>query len=791
MLIDGDRLIRKQLSITRQTKVTFPDGRCTVLTPVFSAPRIDGEENHVSLDGEWKVTRWPFRRPEQELVSPKTVDARWETVSQPGKVFYADPEAESRPIPNWDHWDRVTLRRIHEDDGAVLRRVVRLPRAWTGKRIFLRFDSIYPAGRVYLNGELIGEHLSGLTPAEYDVTDRVRPGAQAVVAVRLIRKHRFAQLDMVRWAAEFAGLAQPACFHVSECLRVADYHMTASLDRKLAKGTLAGSVTLTNHSPRARTATLKLTLSDPSGELVASQPKRVSLGAGQTKNVAMRLTVASPRLWNDEYPNLYTVRLLLSAARQARQCISWRTGFRRLELSPRGARLNGQPVKFRGVNHLTCHYQHGMWTPREWLRENLTWMKRANVNAIRTHFLGPRYLADLCDEMGVYLLQELPIDWGTHYIHDPEWVGPALMRLEGGVRRDRHHPSVMVWTVGNENMPESRAVADDGWNHLAIYDSFVHALDPSRPTMFPPPGPLDEIVKGIFELRVGDIADTHYSFKLVKKFRRTGKVTNPRSWDGYMETTTREEALRRGWSGVWFSSEYGLMNMQPDVLNGPYLSAISDTEEDPLSGRNSLQVFADRLREEWGDMRHDPTCLGGAYFPWMCAGAGAEPYGNPWGWVRWAEDSDTGVMCGDLTPKTFFWALRVLFSPVWFPERLTWKKGQKELRFQVLNQFNQINLKDCTLRTQMGIGGASMGEMRQFRDVPMRAAPGRTANIRIPIWNPDTMAGLENGRPVVCRCALLAPDGFKILTHDIIVAPRAPGGAGVRTRGVSSWREGR
>lgn len=774
MLIDGDSLIGKQFSIAKQTKVTFPDGRHTVLTPVFSAPRIDGEANCVSLDGEWKVKRWPFSRPESELVSPRTSDADWETVNQPGKVFYADPEAERRPIPNWN---RVTLTHIHDDDGAILRRAVRLPRSWEGKRIFLRFDSIFPAGRVYLNGALLGEHLSGLTPAEYDVTDKARPGARMVVAVRLMRKHRHVKMDMVRHAVEFAGLAQPACCHVAEPCRVADYHVISSLDAKLARGTIAGTVTLANHRPRARTATLKIVLSDAAGKRVAAQTKRVRVEPGRTKNVAVRLSLASPMLWNDERPNLYTVRLTLTAWQQATQRITWRTGFRRFDLSARGPRLNGRPVKFRGVNHLTYHYQHGMYTPRDWLQRNLEWMKRANVNAIRTHFLGPRYLAELCDEMGIYLLQELPIDWGTDYIHDPEWVGPALMRLEAGVRRDRHHPSVMVWSVGNENMPQSKAVAHDGWNHLRTYDRFVKRLDPSRPTMFPPPGPAGKI-KGIFEVRLGDIADVHYSFKPVWKFRKTGKVANPRSWEADMETTSREQALKGGWSGVWFSSEYGITNMQPDVLNGPYLSRIADREEDPLSGKNSVQVFIDRLLDEWGHMRHDPTCLGGAYFPWMCSAAGSEPHGNPWGWVRWAEDADWGVMCADLTPKPFFWVLRVLFSPVWFPARLTWKKGQKELRFQVLNQFNQINLKECTLRTQMAGGGKWMGQMRQFKDIPVRGAPGRTANIRIPIWNPQTMSALETGLPVVCRCTLLSPDRFKILTHDIVVVPGELGGAG-------------
>ncbi len=391
-------------------------------------------------------------------------------------------------------------------------------------------------------------------------------------------------------------------------------------------------------------------------------------------------------------------------------------------------------------------------------------MKRANVNCIRTHYLGPRCLAALCDELGIYLLQELPIDWGTNYIHDPLWVGPALQRIQGGILRDRLHPSLMVWSVGNENMPESLAVAADGHNHLRLYERFANELDPTRPTMFPPPGPANTI-KGIFEVRVGDIADTHYSFNLVKEFQRTGSVINPIAWSGEMETVTRAEALAGGWSGVWFSSEYGLANLMPDLLHAPYGDIINDVPEDQDSGRSTLEVFTDRLRREWGYMRSDPTCLGGAYFPWLCAAVGD----NPWGWVVWAEDNDWGVVTADLLPKPFFWALRVLFSPVWFPERVPWSAGQTSIRFEISNQFNAIDLRECKLRTMMGWGkGAGT---RDWRDIPVSCPPGETCTLDIPLWHPATLHSLERGIITVCRVVLLTPTGYRPITANILITP--------------------
>jgi hypothetical protein len=687
MIIDAKQLFSEHASLTGEREIGFPGGSVTLLTPVHYTPRPERPERTVSLDGAWQCLRWPFSALEEILVSGS--ESGWETLAQPGKVFYADPDADPAAIPGWN---RVTLAHIKDEDGAIIKRRAYLPASWKNKRIILRFDAIFPAGRIYCNEKLIGTHASGLTPVEYDVTDLVSAGSEVRVAVRLLRKHRFIQLDMPRHALEFAGLAQSAYFFaVNEC-HIHEHHLVAELDASLARGTISGAVTIRNAAKRSLSATVIALLLDNKGQTVASTESTLTLGGNETKDALLTLTLNSPLLWNDEYPNLYTVKIHLVVAGAEDEIISYRTGFRRFDLSPEGARLNGNPVKFRGVNHLTFHPEHGMHTTRECL----TLMKKANVNAIRTHFLGPRDLADLCDELGIYLLQELPIDWGTHFIHDPAWVGPALMRIEGGIKRDRHHPSVMVWSVGNENMPESAKVAEDGWNHLRIFDEFAKRLDPSRPTMFPPPGPANKI---------------EGSFKVAREFRRTGVAVNPRSWEADMEQVTHVEAVRRGWSGVWFSSEYGAVNMMPDLMNAPYLSCIADKPEDILSYKNSLQTFIDRMRDEWGDMRRDPTCLGGAYFPWMCSGAGKGPEGNPWGWVRWAEDADWGVVTADLLPKPFFWALRVLFSPVWFPERVEWEEGANDLRFKIANHYNAVNLKECTLRTMMAGGGIWMGSM--------------------------------------------------------------------------------
>jgi hypothetical protein len=744
--------------------MTFDNGEATTLVPSRFVPPLDDATARVSLNGEWRVTRWPFDRDEAALAAVGADDSAWAAVQQPGKVFYQDPDVSTADVPNWN---RVKLDHIDADDGAMLGRRVVIPAAWAGRRVLLRFGAIYPAGRVYLNGELLGEHLSGLTPVEYDVTGRVAPGEWATVAVRLLRKHKYVDLDMPRHGMEFAGLAQDAMFHCVEPVHVGSFHLLTTLDDTFRDGTVAGTVAVRvpGGVKDAGGCRVSLSLVSPAGLVVARTEAPVAVPAGGSADAELSLSAAGVECWNDEVPALYTAVIRLEAAGQAPQEISYRTGFRRLDLTPAGPRLNGRFIKFRGVNHLTFCTEGGLYTSKDWLRRNLTLMKRANVNAIRTHYLSPPALVELCDEMGFYLMQELPIDWASHHVVTRACLGPVLQRLMGGILRDRHHPSVMAWSIGNENLPTVDGDAEVFWTNMRLFHRLAKTLAPTTATMFPPPGPANKI-DGIFETRVGDIGDTHYSFIYARRLAETNATAEPVSWAGEYVSHTRQEMLDRGWSGVWMSSEWGLFNYLPDVLNGPYLSVIADGMEDPLGSKNTQQVLIDRFARDWGCMRDDPTCLGGAFFPWMCAGAG-----DPWGWTLWGEDADWGVVTHDLTPKSAFWVMRVAYSPVVLPDRITWHAGEKELRIPVRSLYNRHDLAECTFRTQMGGGPPWMGMLRAWKDIPIACPPGGAVEAVVPIWSADSQRTLESGQPIICRCIVLDPTGYRPITHDIVVVP--------------------
>jgi hypothetical protein len=770
MMTHVDDPVSTQLSLTAIETVTLAEGGSTVLTPARWVPEVSSVAP-VRLEGAWEVAYWPFARPEAELAGGVS-DAPWATVQQPGKVFYYDSEQSPDGIPGWN---RVTMEHLDAEDGAIIRRQVTVPAEWAGKRVLLRFEGIYPAGRIYWDGQPVAEQWSGLTPIEVDVTAQAAPGVHTV-AVRCYRRHPSVQLDMPRHALEFVGLCRTAFLHAVEPVHISDTFLQPTLLDDNATGVLLGDVTLRNAgAPLTGDDIVNLTvqIAAADGTVAGLMTYLVTLEEAE-KTITLEVPAGAVQLWNAEQPNLYTLTLRVTLKGQAEQVFTQRIGFRRFVVANGRATLNGQPVKFRGVNHLTYHPQGGMYTPEEWLRQNLIMMKRCNVNAIRTHFFGPRELVDLCDELGLYLLQELPIDWGHTYLHDPLHLGPVLHRLQAGVRRDRGHACVMVWSVGNENLPRNEVEYPAFMRHMRWFEQMVKAMDPTRPTMFPPPGPANAI-RGIFEARIGEIADIHYSFKLIDQMRETGEVKSPRvwgmvpdkkEWETTFETQTMQELMASGWSGVWFSSEYGINNLLTDLLHAPYTSIISDVMEDALSGKNSQQVFIDRLNREWGNMRDDPSCLGGAYFAWIAAGAG-----DPWGWTRWGEDADWGILTGDLQPKSVYWAMRAIFSPVQFPPRVAWHKGEETLRIPVTSTFNGLDLADCTLRVQMAGGPPWMGLMREWRDVPMQGAPGASTTLEVPLWNEGSRHTLNGGNPIVCRCTVLDPSGYRVITADVLIMP--------------------
>jgi len=712
-------------------------------------------DDFLLLNGTWKA---------KKILNDKT-DGDFSFVEQPGPILLDDPYESPDNIPNFN---RVTQEHHHINDGAIVEREFTVPEKWRTKRIIIRFDGIYPAGIIYLNDEVIKEQFSGLTPIEIDITDKVHFDKENILKLRLYRRHEFVAMDMPRHASGFCGISRNITLFATEKSYIADYALKVDVENGL--GTVDGKILISSQDDNSG---LEIILTDNEDNKIDNFS---STAASGDTAINFRLTAKNPLLWDDEVPNLYKLIFSLKSG-DCCQIFEQKIGFRHFICKDGRATINGNPVKFRGVNLLSIHHTTGMYVSEEFMRDSITMMKRANVNCIRTHFFSPEYLPRLCDEMGIYLIQELPIDWGHPYLGKNSAMNPMLLRLDVAVRRDRNFTSIMLWSIGNENMALDESEYDTLNKHLWLAKAQVTALDmQKRLHIFPPPGPAN-VIKGILEAKYGEVADTHYSFNLVKEFYKNKTIKNPRTWgmdvnynptDGpTFEEVSYETLKEDGWSEVWFSSEWGITNLLSDPLFAPYNVIITDNPEEPFSGKSTQNAINDRFTNEWGYMREDEHCLGGAFFAWI-----APNVGDTWGWTKWAEDADWGIVLPDLTPKSVFWAVKNQFSPLQFSKEISYDVNAGEITFELYNGCTRFDLKDLTFYVQLS--NFSTWVERNFFEIKCVGAPGTISKVSVPLKDKkDTLDALSKGHKIIMRIAALRPDKSRIIQADIIVSPKA------------------
>jgi beta-galactosidase len=365
------------------------------------------------------------------------------------------------------------------------RRSFTVPDTWRGRRVILHFGSLKSAGWVWVNGREAGFAKGSKTPAEFDVTDLLRPG-ENTVAVQL---YRFSDGDYLEdqdyW--KISGIERDVFLTAVPATHIADYWVRPQLDSTLGRGTLQVDITLAYvGAGRAEPARVGVLLLGPDGRPVLHAPLRVQLSVRTAADTTITLSagVPAPARWTAETPRLYTVVLaLLDARGDTTETIAQRVGFRRVEVKGGLLLVNNVPVVFRGVNRHEHDPQTGRYVTEASMRRDIELMKQANINGVRTaHYPNDPRWYDLADEYGLYVIDEANVEsHGMGYHPDttlgnnPAWRTAHLDRTMRMVERDKNHPSVILWSLGNE--------AGDGVNFVAAA-AWVHQRDPSRPVHY-------------------------------------------------------------------------------------------------------------------------------------------------------------------------------------------------------------------------------------------------------------------------------------------------------------------
>jgi beta-galactosidase len=435
------------------------------------------------LDGAWRVEMFgsPGAVPEAALRGERR---RAVDVAVPGNWTVQDLDGFDDP----PHYTNVRMpfggpppELPERNPTGVYRRSFTVPTSWQGDRVVLGIDGAESVHAVYVNGRFVGYGTDSRLPSEYDISGVVHPGDNdlAVVVVKY-SAHSYVE-DQDQWW--MGGLHRPVWVEARPATHIADVPVTTTYDPATGHGSVSVATRVDVGGRPMEGWSVRTTLLDPVGAEVGAiqegdvphQHARPYLFTGFVVHAGWELPQATP--WSAESPDRYDVRVELVDRRgRTRQVESCPIGIRSVEVRDRCLLVNGRPVWIFGVNRHDHHPDRGKAVTVNDLRDDLVAMRRLNISAIRTsHYPNRDELYDLCDELGFYAVDEANIEshaYNRSLCDDPRYRSAWLERGARMVQRDRNHPSVIVWSLGNES--------GYGDSHDALA-AWIRRADPSRP----------------------------------------------------------------------------------------------------------------------------------------------------------------------------------------------------------------------------------------------------------------------------------------------------------------------
>ena len=446
---------------------------------------------YLSLNGAWKFKY--FVNPEQadpDFMQASFSDKDWDEIEVPSNwqlKGYGQPIYTNiiMPFP-------VDPPRVPEDknETGCYRRTFEIPADWNEKQLFLHFAGVQSACYVWVNGQRIGYSQGSMTPAEFDITEAVQPGTNQI-SVKVIRWSDGSYIeDQDFW--RLSGIYRDVFLFATPKVHIRDFEAKGDLSDDLQQGVLKVKAFLHNYGPKsAKGFYLQAAIYDRDGtqigkQLVPMNAKKMKPGSEIMTSID--IPIESPKLWSAEHPHLYTTTLsLMDKNYQEVEAVSCKTGFRKLEIKNGQFLLNNKAIYLKGVNRHEVDPVRGRAITEESMHQDLMLMKQHNINAVRTsHYPNQTRWYELCDEYGIYVIDEANVE--SHHLWNkaiyvgelPVWKKALVDRGESMVYRDRNHPSIIMWSMGNES----------GWG--VNFDAMAAAMskiDPDRPIHYEPRNP--------------------------------------------------------------------------------------------------------------------------------------------------------------------------------------------------------------------------------------------------------------------------------------------------------------
>lgn len=469
----------------KATFIPFADMDEMKADPTYAKPWLRTESSrYMLLNGDWKFhwVKSPEERP-KDFYKPSYDVSGWDNITVPSNwemLGYGTPIYTNITYPFRNNPPFIQGQRgytVEKEPNAVgsYRRDFVLPEGWTDKEVYITFEGCYSAMYLWINGKKVGYSQGPTTDARFDISKYVQPGRNTV-SVEVYRWSDGSYLedqDMFR----MSGIYRDVYLTASPRTHIRDLRLTSELSPRYDRAVLDVTALVGNRGRSAGSAAVRVTLSDASGRrlrTVTSQP--VAVAKGRETTLGAKLSLRDPLLWSAEMPNLYTVDIeLLDADGNVTEATSQKYGFRNIEVRDNKVYINGMLTMFKGANHHDTHPRLGKAVPVETMIEDILMFKRHNLNTIRTsHYPKAPKMYALFDYYGLYVMDEADQEChGNHSLTDnPTWRDAFVDRAVRMVERDKNHPSVVFWSLGNES--------GGGCNAVAEYEA-VRSIDPSRP----------------------------------------------------------------------------------------------------------------------------------------------------------------------------------------------------------------------------------------------------------------------------------------------------------------------
>lgn len=678
----------------------------------------------ICLDGTWKFRWTPV--PDERIVEFYQTDfndkdwvgfpvpANWE-VNGYGTPIYVSAGYPFKIDPPRVMGEPKVDYTTYKERNPVgqYRRSFQLPAGWEARgQTFLRFEGVMSAFYVWINGERVGYSQGSMEPSEFNITNYLHAGENQI-ALEVYRYSDGSYLeDQDFW--RFGGIHRSIHLLHTPDIRIRDYAVRTlpvstdyqdfilQIDPQFSvyrgmtgKGTTLQGV-LKDASGR-EIATLKgdvediLDLEHKAGRMNEWYPQR-----GPRKLGRMSATIKSPKRWTAETPYLYKLHLtLLTAEGEVIEQVEQSVGFRSVEIRNGQLLVNGAPVRFRGVNR----HEHDPRTARvmseERMLQDILLMKQANINAVRTsHYPNVSRWYELCDSLGLYVMDEADIEeHGLRGIlaSTPDWHAAFLDRAVRMAERDKNHPSIVMWSMGNES--------GYGPNFAAI-SAWLHDFDPTRPVHYEGA----QGAGGEPDPKTVDVISRFYT-------RVKQEYLNP----GIAEGEDKERAENARWERLLEIAER--TNDNRPVMTSEYAHSMG----------NALGNF----KEYWDEIYSNPRMLGGFIWDWVDQGI----YKTlPDGRIMVAYGGDfgdkpnlkafcfNGLLMSDRETTPRYWEVKKVYSPV----ELRVESG--ELRVTNRNHHTDLSQYRCLWTLSIDGKQKDQGEIT----LP-EVAPGESETIPLPV----------------------------------------------------------